>query len=88
MNKIIFEKLDANLAKAIMSIGAVKAVEIVNGEKIERVTGIDLMTGLLEKAPHTPQNFYKKGRADRQELPAFSEPSNYLARRGVMPITE
>lgn len=29
----VFEKLDANLAKAIMSIGAVKAVEIGDGQK-------------------------------------------------------
>ncbi len=30
----VFEKLDANLAKAIMSIGAVKAVEIGDGTKV------------------------------------------------------
>lgn len=30
----VFEKLDANLAKAIMSIGAVKAVEIGDGAKV------------------------------------------------------
>ena len=35
----VFEKLDANLAKAIMSIGAVKAVEIGDGAEVSRHTG-------------------------------------------------
>lgn len=35
----VFEKLDANLAKAIMSIGAVKAVEIGDGVAVSRANG-------------------------------------------------
>lgn len=35
----VFEKLDANLAKAIMSIGAVKSVEIGDGAMAARSTG-------------------------------------------------
>jgi chorismate synthase len=35
----VFEKLDANLAKAIMSIGAVKAVEIGDGVQVANLTG-------------------------------------------------
>lgn len=35
----VFEKLDANLSKAIMSIGAVKAVEIGDGIKASTATG-------------------------------------------------
>jgi chorismate synthase len=35
----VFEKLDANLAKAIMSIGAVKAVEIGDGVQVAKLTG-------------------------------------------------
>ena len=35
----VFEKLDANLAKAIMSIGAVKAVEIGDGCKVASALG-------------------------------------------------
>lgn len=35
----VFEKLDANLAKAIMSIGAVKAVEIGDGASVSCVYG-------------------------------------------------
>ncbi len=35
----VFEKLDANLAKAIMSIGAVKAVEIGDGIRVSSTVG-------------------------------------------------
>lgn len=35
----VFEKLDANLAKAVMSIGAVKAVEIGDGVKVAAMYG-------------------------------------------------
>ncbi len=35
----VFEKLDANLAKAMMSIGAVKAVEIGDGIEASKATG-------------------------------------------------
>ncbi|HIT89139.1 MAG TPA: chorismate synthase [Candidatus Merdenecus merdavium] len=35
----VFEKLDANLAKAIMSLGAVKAVEIGAGTQVAKSTG-------------------------------------------------
>ena len=35
----VFEKLDANLAKAIMSVGAVKAVEIGDGCAVSHTTG-------------------------------------------------
>ena len=52
----VFEKLDANLAKAIMSIGAVKAVELGDGAEAARHTGsenndpyrIDAETGDIE----------------------------------------
>lgn len=35
----VFDKLDANLAKAVMSIGAVKAVEIGDGTKVAKMLG-------------------------------------------------
>ena len=35
----VFEKLDANLAKALMSIGAVKAVEIGDGVQVSKAAG-------------------------------------------------
>lgn len=39
IGETVFEKLDANLAKAIMSIGAVKAFEIGDGMKAARANG-------------------------------------------------
>lgn len=35
----VFEKLDANLAKALMSIGAVKAIEIGDGVQVSKAAG-------------------------------------------------
>ncbi len=37
----VFEKLDANLAKAIMSIGSVKGVEIGDGFQVSEKTGLE-----------------------------------------------
>lgn len=37
----VFDKLDANLAKAIMSIGAVKCVEIGDGIQVSKMTGLE-----------------------------------------------
>lgn len=37
----VFDKLDANLAKAIMSIGAVKCVEIGDGIRVSTMTGYE-----------------------------------------------
>lgn len=37
----VFDKLDANLSKAVMSIGAVKGVEIGDGFKVAQSTGLD-----------------------------------------------
>ncbi len=39
MGEPVFEKLDANLAKAIVSIGAVKAFEIGDGTKVSKAFG-------------------------------------------------
>lgn len=43
----VFEKLDANLAKAIMSIGAVKAVEIGDGVKVAEMLGSEDNDGFV-----------------------------------------
>lgn len=37
----VFEKLDANLAKAVMSIGSVKGIEIGDGFKVSEKTGLE-----------------------------------------------
>ncbi len=43
----VFEKLDANLAKALMSIGAVKGVEIGDGISVSRKKGSDNNDGFI-----------------------------------------
>lgn len=43
----VFEKLDANLAKAVMSIGAVKCVEIGDGKKAAKLTGSEDNDGFI-----------------------------------------
>lgn len=52
----VFEKLDANLAKAVMSIGAVKCVEIGDGIKVSQMTGFEDNDGF----EMTPENTIKK----------------------------
>lgn len=39
IGETVFDKLDANLAKAIMSIGAIKGVEFGDGFKVAKLTG-------------------------------------------------
>lgn len=43
----VFEKLDANLAKAIMSIGAVKCVEIGDGHRVSTLLGSEDNDGFM-----------------------------------------
>lgn len=45
----VFEKLDANLAKAVMSIGAVKAVEIGDGFLVSRAVGSENNDAFINK---------------------------------------
>ena len=45
----VFDKLDAALGKAIMSIGAVKAVEIGDGINVTRLTGSEDNDGFVQK---------------------------------------
>ena len=48
----VFEKLDANLAKAMMSIGAVKAVEIGDGTEVSSKKGSENNDAFLMKDNH------------------------------------
>lgn len=48
----VFEKLDANLAKAVMSIGAVKCVEIGDGSKVSKMTGSMDNDGFMMQEEH------------------------------------
>ncbi len=45
----VFEKLDAVLAQAVMSVGAVKAVEIGDGTEVAHMNGSDDNDGFHSK---------------------------------------
>lgn len=49
----VFEKLDANLAKAILSIGAVKAFEMGDGMAVAQATGLSNNDSFLPGPDHT-----------------------------------
>lgn len=48
----VFDKLDANLAKAIFSIGAVKGFEIGDGFKVATMTGLSNNDAFIQKDGH------------------------------------
>lgn len=48
----VFEKLDANLAKALMSIGAVKCVEVGDGRQVSVMTGSENNDGFCLNESH------------------------------------
>ena len=77
----VFEKLDANLSKAIMSIGAVKAVEIGDGTQVSNATGSannDAFTCLNGK-------IYKKTNHSGGVLGGISDGSQLVLRAYVKP---
>jgi chorismate synthase len=55
----VFEKLDANLAKAIMSIGAVKAVEIGDGVQVAKLTGSTCNDKPEKNSRHSDESLYE-----------------------------
>lgn len=70
----VFDKLDARLASAIMSIGAVKAVEIGDGIEVSSRKGSEnndafcIKDGQVSKKPTTPAVFWA---ASATALPSF-----------------
>jgi chorismate synthase len=54
LGETVFDKLDADLAKAIMSIGAVKAVEIGDGTLVSKSKGSENNDAYIEDAQHQP----------------------------------
>ena len=74
----VFDKLDADLAKALMSIGAVKGVEIGSGFEAPR------KTGLTNNDPITPQGFLSNNAGGI--LGGISNGDTLVARVAVKPI--
>ena len=80
----VFEKLDANLAKAVMSIGAVKAVEIGDGFLAAASTGSennDPFIPAAEPAPHIAKASNHAGGI----LGGISDGSDIIVRAAVKP---
>ena len=74
----VFDKLDAELAKALMSIGAVKGVEIGAGFEAA------LLTGSQNNDPLTPEGF--KSNRSGGILAGISNGDDIVARVAVKPI--
>ena len=74
----VFDKLDADIAKALMSIGAVKAVEIGAGIDAPKMTGVE------NNDPITPDGFQKNHSGGI--LAGISNGDKIIARVHVKPI--
>lgn len=61
IGETVFEKLDANLAKAILSIGAVKGFEIGEGFNVANLTGLTNNDGFSMKDGRIVKNSNKSG---------------------------
>lgn len=92
-----FEKLDANLAKAIMSIGAVKAVEIGDGTAVSQARGSENNDFYEEDAHGVPHKMTNHSggilggisdgspiriRASFKPTPSIGQPQRMLNREG------
>ncbi|MCD7735935.1 MAG: chorismate synthase [Lachnospiraceae bacterium] len=77
-----FEKLDANLAKALMSIGAVKAVEIGDGAAVQRAKGSENNDAYLCGADGIP---YKASNHSGGILGGISDGAPLLLRASFKP---
>ena len=79
----VFEKLDANLAKAVMSIGAVKGVEIGDGFRAAS------STGLQNNDPFYAENgqVFKKTNHSGGTLGGMSDGSRLILRAAVKPTS-
>ncbi len=86
----VFDKLDANLAKAVMSIGAVKAVEIGDGVKVAAMHGSennDLFMTNEEEYPEIADRIpiIKKTNHSGGTLGGISDGSQLILRAYVKP---
>lgn len=77
----VFDKLDANLAKALMSIGAVKAVEIGDGIKVSQTYGSENN----DEFYMNDNSVYKKTNHSGGILGGMSDGSNIIMRAHFKP---
>ena len=83
----VFDKLDANLAKAVMSIGAVKAVEIGDGIKVAKMRGSENNDGFeavaIEIAPGEDEE-----NEDIEQEPTLQEINKFRTMNGLEALDE
>ncbi len=83
----VFDKLDANLAKAVMSIGAVKAVEIGDGTKVAKMRGSENNDGFeavaIEIAPGEDEE-----NEDIEQEPTLQEINKFRTMNGLEALDE
>ena len=92
----VFEKLDAVLAQAVMSVGAVKAVEIGDGLQVSKMKGSEDNDGFHIKSGHIAKSTNHAGgimggisdgseiilRAAVKPTPSISQPQNTVTENG------
>ncbi|WP_036612832.1 chorismate synthase [Oribacterium sp. P6A1] len=84
----VFDKLDANLAKAVMSIGAVKAVEIGDGTKVSRMRGSENNDGFEAVAIEIAPDEDDEENEDIEHEPSLQEINNFRTLNGLEALDE
>ncbi|PKM49773.1 MAG: chorismate synthase [Firmicutes bacterium HGW-Firmicutes-7] len=77
----VFEKLDANLAKAVMSIGSVKGIEIGDGFKVATKTGLENNDAYYSDG----EKIYKKTNHAGGIVGGISDGSDIFIRAAIKP---
>lgn len=84
----VFDKLDANLAKAVMSIGAVKAVEIGDGTKVSGMRGSENNDGFEAVAIDIAPEEDDEENEDIEHEPTLQEINNFRTMNGLEALDE
>jgi len=81
----VFEKLDANLSKALMSIGSVKGVEIGDGFDVAKMTGSENNDAFGYKMVNDKSQITKKSNHSGGILGGISDGDSIVLRAAVKP---
>ncbi len=84
----VFDKLDANLAKAVMSIGAVKAVEIGDGAKVSKMRGSENNDGFEAVAIQVAPEEDDQENEDIEHEPTLQEINKFRTMNGLDALDE
>lgn len=84
----VFDKLDASLAKAVMSIGAVKAVEIGDGTKVSKMRGSENNDGFEAVAIEIAPEEDDEENEDIEHEPTLQEINRFRTLNGLNQLSE